>query len=62
MVEGVALAGHGRRWQIAGEDPMAYNEPGNPAKVTIEESTVTDVSDQLSVAPCSITLYALSLN
>jgi alpha-N-arabinofuranosidase len=58
---GIELTGEGKQWEIAGDDPMAYNEPGKPANVTIEESTVADVSDQLSVAPCSITLFALSL-
>ncbi len=58
---GAELAGEGKRWEIAGDDPMAYNEPGRPATVTIEEATVTDVSESLPVAPCSITLYALRL-
>jgi len=58
---GAELTGAGKKCEIAGDDPMAYNEPGKPANVTIEESTVTDVSDRLSVAPCSITLYALSV-
>ncbi len=58
---GVKLSGTGTRWQIAGEDPMAYNEPGKPPKVSIEETSVSGVSDKLEVPPCSVTLYALDL-
>jgi len=60
-VSGATLAGAGQRWEIAGDDPMAYNEPGKPAKVTIEQSTVTGATDKLTVAPCSVTLFALAL-
>ena len=60
-VSGVALAGTGRRWQIAGKDPMAYNEPGKPAAVVIEEDAVSGVVDAIPVAACSVTLYALAL-
>ncbi|MBN2473362.1 MAG: hypothetical protein JXB62_02045 [Pirellulales bacterium] len=58
-LDGVKLVGTGRRWQIAGDDPMAYNEPGKPPKVAIEEQAVSGVQNALSVAPCSVTLYAL---
>ncbi len=56
------LTGKGHRWQIAGDDPMAYNEPGEPARVEIEESDVDNVSDTLAVAACSVTLFALELD
>jgi alpha-N-arabinofuranosidase len=60
-VKGAALAGTGNRWQIAGGDPLAYNEPGKPPRVRIEESAVPGMSDRIAVAPCSITLFALPL-
>jgi alpha-N-arabinofuranosidase len=60
-VQGTRLTGSGRLWQIAGSDPMAYNEPGKDPKVTIEETPVDGVSDKLTVAPCSLSLYALDL-
>ena len=60
-IDGLELSGIGRRWQIAGKDPMAYNEPGQPPRVKIEESAVEGVADKLTVAPCSVTLYALTL-
>ncbi len=58
-VKGAKLTGAGTRWQIAGDDPMACNEPGKTPRVRIEEAPVKGVSDSLSVAPCSVTLFAL---
>ncbi|NQU21791.1 MAG: alpha-N-arabinofuranosidase [Candidatus Nealsonbacteria bacterium] len=60
-LQGAKLTGSGRRYEMSGPDPLAYNEPGKPPKVTVEESTVSGVSDKLSVAPCSVTLFALPL-
>ncbi len=60
-VSGITLTGTGRRWQIAGDDSMAYNEPGKPAAVAIEQDSVSGVGDSLPVAACSVTLYALTL-
>ncbi len=57
-VKGAELAGSGTRWQIAGQDPMIYNDPADPQRVKIEEAAV-QVSDKVSVAPCSVTLFAL---
>ena len=60
-IEGVTLAGTGTRWQIAGDDPLAHNTPGEAPQVTIEQSPVTDLLDTLSLPPCSVTLFALDL-
>ena len=58
-VKAATLAGGGTRWQIAGKDPMAFNDPGKPAAVRIEETTLPGGAEKLSVAPCSVTLFAL---
>jgi len=60
-VKGVNLTGAGTRRQIAGTDPMAYNEPGKPPRVTIDEAPVNGISDTLSVGPCSVALFALEV-
>lgn len=60
-LRGARLTGSGRRWQIAGNDPMAYNDPADPDKIKIEEAPVSGVGDHLTVAPCSVTLFALSV-
>jgi alpha-N-arabinofuranosidase len=60
-LQGVALTGKARRWQITGPDPKAYNEPGTPPRVTVVEDTVKGIVDRVPVAPCSVTLLALDL-
>lgn len=57
--EGVTLTGSGKRYQIAGNDPMAYNEPGQPPNVVIQESAVRSLRDALSLPPFSVTLWVL---
>jgi len=60
-IEGVRLIGSGQRWQIADSDPMAYNEPGRPPRVQIQETPAQNVGDALTLEPYSITLYALEV-
>jgi alpha-N-arabinofuranosidase len=59
-VAGARLGGTGRRWQIAHDDPLAYNDPSQAPKVAIQEERVS-VGRRLWVAPCSVTLYALDV-
>jgi alpha-N-arabinofuranosidase len=58
-IAGATLSGNGTRWQIAGNDPMAHDAPGQKPPVRIEQSVVRDVHDKVSVAPCSVTLLSL---
>ncbi|MCX5655936.1 MAG: alpha-N-arabinofuranosidase [Planctomycetota bacterium] len=60
-LKGAKLTGAAMRYQIAGPDPMACNDPAAPSKVIIEEAAVKGISDKLSVAPCSATIFALSV-
>ncbi len=60
-IRGVKLAGTGTCWQITGPDPMAYNEPGQPPRVQIQESPVEQWSDSLTLPPCSVTLWVLDV-
>jgi len=60
-IKGAKLTGAGACWQIAGADPMAYNEPGKPRRVTIVESKVEGVTDKLALAAYSVTLFALDV-
>jgi alpha-N-arabinofuranosidase len=61
-IRDLKLSGQGKRWEIAGNDPMAYNEPGKPPRLEIVHRDVHDAAQQLSVAPCSITLFALEID
>ncbi|MCX5683007.1 MAG: alpha-N-arabinofuranosidase, partial [Planctomycetota bacterium] len=60
-LKGAKLTGAGTRYQIAGPDPMACNDPSAPTKVVIEESAVKGVSDKLSVSPCSASVFVLTV-
>jgi len=44
-------------WVITGDDPMAYNDPGQPRRVDIEQGDATDLTGTVSVKPLSITLF-----
>lgn len=54
---GANLEPSGHRREIAGSDPQLYNDPDQPPRVTIREST-TQLGDSLTVAPCSVTLFS----
>jgi len=58
-LKGARLTGGGRLWLIAHSDPMAYNEPGKPPEVVIEEKLLHGISNKLNVPPLSICLYEL---
>jgi alpha-N-arabinofuranosidase len=60
-LDGGELAGPGQGWQIAGDDPMAFNEPGVEPQVTIQERPVRGAPDRLDVAPTSVTVFSLNL-
>jgi len=47
--------------EIAGSDPMAFNSPGEPARVAIEKRPVEGITDSITVAPYSISLFSLPL-
>jgi alpha-N-arabinofuranosidase len=60
QVSGAELSGRGKRWQIAGNDPQAYNDPDRPPHVRIEEDTMKLVDGGVKLAPCSVTLLRLA--
>ncbi len=55
-LNGVEPAGVAKTWVIAGDDPMAYNQPGEPRNVDIEQADPTDLTGTVSIKPLSITL------
>jgi len=57
----VKLSGKAQTWIIAGDDPMAYNQPGEPRKVDIREAGATDLAGVVSVKPLSITLWKVAI-
>lgn len=47
-------------YRIASPDPMAFNDPGSPQAIRIEEYEV-DQSSSLHLVPCSVTLFKLPM-
>lgn len=58
-IKGARLKGSGKRWQIAGSDPMAYNDPEKGSPVRIEDMALGDIGQKVTVPACSITLLSL---
>ncbi|HOK67801.1 MAG TPA: hypothetical protein PLV55_13445, partial [Anaerohalosphaeraceae bacterium] len=52
-------AGKVQGWQIAHEDPLAYNDPGRPPVIDIQTLPAADWTGNLTLKPISITLYKI---
>jgi alpha-N-arabinofuranosidase len=59
QLKGAAFAPSGTLRRIAGTDPKAYNEPGRPPAVKIEETPNVQVGEKLTVPALSISIYEL---
>jgi alpha-N-arabinofuranosidase len=60
-IDGAEQSGRGRWWCIAHDDPMAYNEPGKPPRVRIEEKAIPKTDDALPAPGYSVNLYRLAV-
>jgi len=60
-LKGATVKGTGQLFQIAGSNPLVYNQPGKKPNVVIEQKQLTDISNKLSVPPLSINLYKLNI-
>jgi alpha-N-arabinofuranosidase len=56
-IKSLTVSGKANGWIIAHEDPMAYNDPGQPAVVEIQSAPQADLNQLITVKPISITLY-----
>jgi hypothetical protein len=54
-------SGQAQTWTIAGNDPLAFNQPGEPRRVDIRETAPVDLTGTVSVKPLSITLCRVSV-
>jgi len=59
---GVQLAATAQKFEIANDDPMAHNDPGEKQKINIEESQITLDGGKLTVAPMSITILRIPVS
>ncbi len=53
----VTPGGPAQTWVIAGEDPLAYNDPNQAPKIEINEAPNSELAELVSVKPLSITLF-----
>jgi alpha-N-arabinofuranosidase len=59
QLKGASFAPTAMLRRIAGTDPKAYNQPGRPPVVKIEEAGNVAVGERISLPPMSISLYEL---
>ncbi|MGC8829202.1 MAG: beta-L-arabinofuranosidase domain-containing protein [Verrucomicrobiia bacterium] len=57
-INGCKIKPDGVKWQIAGNDPKAFNDPDIPPRIIIEEQKYSLSGNVLSVSPCSVTLFS----
>jgi alpha-N-arabinofuranosidase len=55
-VDGVETGGEAKTWVITGDDPLAYNEPGQPRGVTMKAGDPVNLGETVSIKPLSITV------
>lgn len=55
------IGNNGKQWLIQNDDLMAYNDPGTPPRVKIEETDVFLKNHQLEIQPYSIHLVRLEI-
>ena len=56
------IANAGKQWLIQHDDLMAYNDPGRPPAVMIEESDISLKDHRVEVRPYAIQLIRLGIN
>ncbi|MGQ9564483.1 MAG: alpha-L-arabinofuranosidase C-terminal domain-containing protein [Thermogutta sp.] len=59
-LEGATMGDHAQAWEVAGNDPMDYNEPGKPLRVELRKRE-TSTGESLEVAPYSATIFQIPL-
>lgn len=60
VLNGARLGNVVEIWQVAGDDPMAYNEPGKPPRVALRQLDVV-AGQGLRVNPLSATIFRVAL-
>jgi alpha-N-arabinofuranosidase len=55
-IDGVEPSDKAKVWIITGDNPMAFNEPGQPRGVTLTTTDPVDLGETVSVGPLSVTL------
>lgn len=62
QLDGVAVPATARLWRVSGPDEKAFNEPGKPPQVAVQETPAAPFARKLVVPPMSASLYHLAVN
>jgi hypothetical protein len=58
-LKNIELTGGGQFWIVTSDDPLTYNEPGQPPLVVIQEGNLTGEDSTLMIPAMSVILYKL---
>jgi alpha-N-arabinofuranosidase len=58
-IQSLKASGKAQGWVIAHEDPLAFNEPGQPPVIDIQTLPAADWTGNVTLKPISITLYKI---
>jgi alpha-L-arabinofuranosidase len=58
---GSRLVGTGKAWQLTGNNLTAYNRVGEPAQISVKETSLGSAPSAISVPPFSVSLYQLAI-
>jgi len=62
QLDGVAVPATARLWRVSGPDEKAFNEPGKPPQVAVQETPAAPFARKLVVPPMSASLYHLAVD
>ncbi len=60
-VAGSKLAGASKAWQMTGPSLTAYNHVGDPAQITVKETSLASAPSSITVPPYSVSVYQLAI-
>ena len=60
-VTGAKLGGASKAWQMTAPTPTAYNKVGEPAEISVKETSLGNAPSAVAVPPYSVTVYQLAI-
>jgi alpha-N-arabinofuranosidase len=60
-LSGSKLAGASKEWQMTGSSLTAYNRVGEPAQISVKETSTANAPSTISVPPYSVSVYQLAI-
>ena len=60
-ITGSKLGGASKAWQMTAPTPKAYNKVGEPAEISVKETSMGNAPSSITIPPYSVTLYQLAI-